>query len=666
VNAGARAARNLIVLAGQSLNKVPFSHSFAAQLSERFETETRLADTSIGGIAWAQWEDHAFDKRIQVPLSKAERVIVCFCGGTTDYAVGVSGAECYSDQVNVATAVRAAASAGVVKVIGSTTHPSATITGGNETQRVAGNALVVADASHAWDALADYAADPRLDDPTDTTYYQADGTHTTEAGAAAMVDIIAPLVSSFLLETFAPWAPGEEWPGTAGGAGRDGWSEFVRLYLTAAIGAGTPWTVGPDADARLDSGNVVSFPGMTGTSVLDVDLTADLTALHIQSGASTTAGVFSKPDAAVLEAEMWDPTGLYDPLNSESPYALDYRQRLAPGVPVACWAEIVDPDTGDITTMPMFTGTADRWSTKWAKHPNDRRTILQATDPTKLFTKLRYPAQTPVGSGDLISQRIDRIVAEYGWTGDVVGAVGAGHINYGLTATDMATSGWDQLQKLMELELGFLHFNRTGQLRWLDRTAWTTRASITPRIVLGDPALHPVAHDIVTSAVPLSFDRTLHNSVYAARTGGTVQHLQSDQSVNQWTEQPLTRDDLGLLNDADVTAWATQVLLLQAFPQVTLESVTVRPSLSADPSVAYIGILGAGFVTAILRIWWTPYGQQSIPVLVRIVGITTDITPWAWDQELQLAPSNASLYGPFFMVGPSSRDTLDDGYIVGY
>jgi hypothetical protein len=669
--AGARAARNVIVLAGQSLNNQPLgANSFANQLSERFEDETRLSDTSFGGIAWVQWAKDYWVHRILDPVPKAERVIVCMCGGTTDYTPGVnrSGPNCYADQVTVANLARAAAPAGVVKVIGSTTHPASSITGTNETDRTTGNALVVANASGAFDAVVDYAADPRLDDPFDTTYYQSDNTHETAAGAAVMVNLIDPLIRAFLLPEPAAWEPGDPWPGTAGGAGRDGWSPYIRLYLTAAIGAGTPFAVGPDPADKLDRGNVVSFPGQTDTSTLDVDLTANLTGLHLQAGAPTTAGVFSKPDAAVLEATLWDPDGIYDPLNADSPYGLDYRQRLAPGVPVACWAEIIDPTTATLSTMFMFTGTADRWATEWAKHPNDRRTVLQATDATKLFTKLHHPAQTPVGSGDHISDRITRILSEYGWTGTLDPPLiwSTGHIFGGLTATDMSATGWEQLQQLMELEIGYLHFGRTGKLRWLDRTAWTTRAQLKPRIELGDPAMHPLAHDIVTDAVPLSFDRNLHNSVYAGRTGGTVQHHQADQSVEKWTEQPLTRDTLGLLDDDDVTAWATQVLLLEAYPQVTLEQVTVQPALSANPAAAFIGVLGAGFVTAILRIWWTPHDQTSIPVLVRVVGLVTDISPWTWSMTMQLASSNAATYGPFFTVGPAVRDTLDDGFIVGY
>lgn len=701
-----RATRTVIVLAGQSLNAQPVgSSSFANQLAARFAGLARVVDTSQAGIAWLQWARTDWGHRIQVPLATGARVIVCMCGGTTDYSTTANrtGAQCYADQVTVSAAVKAARAAGVVKVIGSTTHPSTTLTGSNETNRAAGNVLVLADASTAFDAIVDYAVAPELDDPTDTTYYQGDGTHETAAGAAVMVDLVDPLirallvpayvapavdvagpVSKFLIdelgaqlldeaggplldESLPPaWVPGDPWPGTPGGAGRDGWSPYIRLYLTAAIGAGQPFTIGPGAHDQLDRGNVVAFAGQTVTSTLDVDLTPNLTALHVQGGAPQGAGVFSSPDAAVLEAELYDPTGLYDPLNGRSPYAVDHVQRLRPGVPVTAWTETVDPLTAAVTTLYLFTGTADRWESPWTFDVHDRRATLQATDPTKLFAKMHHPAQTPVGAGDFVSQRVARIVAEYGWTGTVIGPPvwATGHLFSGLPATDMSTTGWAALGALMELEIGFLHFTRTGSLRWLDRTAWTEVAFA--HVVLGNPADAANALDIVTGAVPANVDRNLHNSVYAAKSGGTVYHASASASVNDWGEQSLTRTDLGMVDDSDVIAWGQAVVGLEGYPHTGLESVTVQPSLAAQPWTAYTAVLSTGLVTGIVRVWWPAPGEAAVPIDSRLVGFSADISPWTISLDLQLVTANLSTNAPVFTVGPSARDELNAGNVLGF
>lgn len=61
-----------------------------------------------------------------------------------------------------------------------------------------GNVLVMADASVAFDYKVDLAGDSRLSDPTNTTYYQGDGTHLTTAGAQVVADLIAPSLNTIL------------------------------------------------------------------------------------------------------------------------------------------------------------------------------------------------------------------------------------------------------------------------------------------------------------------------------------------------------------------------------------------------------------------------------------------------------------------------------------
>jgi hypothetical protein len=71
-------------------------------------------------------------------------------------------------------------------------------------------------------------------------------------------------------------------------------------------------------------------------------------------------------------------------------------------------------------------------------------------------------------------------------------------------------------------------------------------------------------------------------------------------------------------------------------------------------------------VTAIIRTMWTPPGQDTVPVDSRIVGLSMDITPWDWSIELRTVSANLSTAAPIFTVGPSARDTLDAGNIVGF
>jgi hypothetical protein len=688
-----------VVFDGQSLNQVPAGHSYPETTMGTYQPAVPWFNVAVGGASWTQLTATRAQRFARIPGYGYG--IWVGCGGTTDLAVELdNGATLYANYWAYSDAARAA---GFSYIIATTITPSTTFDATMETNRVAANALILADASNKFDAVCDFAADPRLDDPSDTTYYTG-GLHFTAAGADVAAELMAPVLAAalpsttfsgtptgtpatlltetgdpLLTETGLPlltetalWAPGDPWPGTPGGASRDGWSPYVRLYLVADIGAGQPFTVGPDPAAKLNRGNVVAYPGQTVDSTLTVDLTADLTALHVQAGANTAAGVLSSSDAAVLDAELWDPDGKYDPLNPYSPYGLNSAQRLTGGNPVRCTAEIVNPDTAGITSIPMFTGTADLWAASWAKEPYDRRTNLQATDATKLFNKQQLPPETSfVGLFDSIRGRVERVAATFGWTGDILGpAVWTdGHLSaLGMQDTDMGGTGWDQLHEAIELEVGFVHFSRAGALRWLDRTAWTHKSF--PRILLGDMSDDPDAHDIVTDAVPLAFNKNLYNSIDAAPKPASgpplFDHVESTQSVAAWGEQHLTRGDLPVVSSDDSLAWAQYVLALHAYPQTTLESVTVQPSVSSAPWTAYIGVLGAGLVTSIIRTLWKPPNQPVVPIDSRMVGWSMDVDPWEWSLELKLVSANMSTNAPVFTVGPAVRDALNAGNIIGF
>jgi hypothetical protein len=116
-----------------------------------------------------------FTERCAPYIAKAsfEPTVYVLCGGHTDYAgEHDTGAQVYADAGALADKAR---SYGALYVICTTTFPSIAIAGADETQRQAGNALILADASNKFDAQIDFEVDG-LDDPLDTASY-FDGVH---------------------------------------------------------------------------------------------------------------------------------------------------------------------------------------------------------------------------------------------------------------------------------------------------------------------------------------------------------------------------------------------------------------------------------------------------------------------------------------------------------
>lgn len=108
-------------------------------------------------------------------------------GGINDLAAGVSAATIYANHL---TYLAARKSTGF-QTAESTILKATILTGPQETARQALNVLIRGDATK-YDVLFDFDADPRLQDPTNLTYFQPDGTHPTAAGAAVMGGIAAP------------------------------------------------------------------------------------------------------------------------------------------------------------------------------------------------------------------------------------------------------------------------------------------------------------------------------------------------------------------------------------------------------------------------------------------------------------------------------------------
>jgi hypothetical protein len=472
----------------------------------------------------------------------------------------------------------------------------------------------------------------------------------------------------------APWSPGDPWPsGTPGGAAAPAWGGYVRLWLRAALQPGRAFHMGAHQDDRLDAGNVLgggaavtSGAGRAGTgSSLWIDLTCDTIDAEIQGGATGSQGIFSKADAATITVTLADPTGKYDPLNGHSPYAYGGHSRLVPGTPVEAFAEVVDGDAGTWERHYLFVGTADSWGEDWTPHPNERTCQLIATDITKQFVRMDRPEQAPVGAGDTVQQRIHRIVDFFGWEGTVVDPPGGSLVT--LQATTLAQPAWELLNRATDDEIGYVHFDSDGALRWVNRQAWSVIAD--PVATFSCPYTHPVGHDVLTDASPSTLDTQMRNTVYASRSGGTMQTAQSESSVDRYGAYDYKRTDLGLNDDTQAGQWAEYVVVLYAYPQVSLADVTMQPSISDRSWEVWGEVLGLTMVTDLVRIIWAPPDRPDdvVDAASRVVGFSHRISRGQWELQWQLVAASALQFsGSVFTMGPHAQDRLDAGMVMGF
>ena len=447
----------------------------------------------------------------------------------------------------------------------------------------------------------------------------------------------------------------------------------MRLWIRAAIAAGRTFRMGDVAEDNLDAGNVLGggggaqLAGKAGIgSTLWIDLTCDVIDAEIQGGATGGSGIFSKADAATITINLADPSGKYDPLNGNSPYAYGGHSRLVPGVPVEAFAEVVNGDDGSWQRHYLFVGTADSWGEDWVAQPSSRTCQLLATDITKQFVRMNRPEQPEQGAGDTVQDRIHRIVEFFGWPGEVVDPAGGSDII--LQATTLAQPAWELLNRATDDEIGYLYFDAEGRLVWVNRQTWQVASE--PVIDFGCPYISGgTGFDVLTDAAPSTLDLQMRNRVHASRAGGAMQEALSQASIDRYGSYEDKRTDLGISTDLQVAEWAEYVVVLYAFPQISLSDVTMAPSLSERSWEVWNGALGITMVTDLVSIKWAPPDRPEdlIHAISRVVGYRHAISRGQWEVQWQLvAASSLQFSGSIFTMGSHARDRLDAGYVLGF
>ena len=132
-----------------------------------------------------------------------------------------------------------------------------------------------------------------------------------------------------------------------------------------------------------------------------------------------------------------------------------------------------------------------------------------------------------------------------------------------------------------------------------------------------------------------------NRGVYAGSTG-------TDQIVNDTANQALygirtiVRRNLLNLNDADVESAATNFVLLYSTPALRVSQLTCMPRSMSEAQAEAVAKLG---VWDGIQVSFTPVGADTAQQrIVRIEGVTHDITPMGWEMRLNCSGSGDQQY----------------------
>lgn len=186
-----------LTFTGQSMNILPGPPKDVPTMVTVQCGYSGTQNISVGGYGWldlAADADHMADLAACARNVSGLVDILVMNGGQGDILLdGMDGAESYAEAVSYATAARALGYDSIVGVTMPDFAASEIITAAMRTARTESNALLLADASDAFDVVADCGA--ALDDATDTAYFAAaDPLHLTQLGGSVMASVIAAAV----------------------------------------------------------------------------------------------------------------------------------------------------------------------------------------------------------------------------------------------------------------------------------------------------------------------------------------------------------------------------------------------------------------------------------------------------------------------------------------
>lgn len=366
------------------------------------------------------------------------------------------------------------------------------------------------------------------------------------------------------------------------------------------------------------------------TATLSNEVWTDITpyawSYRVNRGATRAEGPVLRFEAATLEVSLDNSDRRFDPTHLTGPYVLGGVSQVQPMRPVRVIAEY-----GGIA-YPIFSGYADEWEISFDE-PSDSTCVLTATDATKVMADFdRQPLVTAVGAGENSGARVHRILDSVNWP------AGQREIDTGvavLQATTLDRSGWDELLRVQDTEIGQVFIDARGYVVFRDRYANMLEAkSTTVQAVFGDGVgeLPFVDHGIVND------HQALINVARVANAGGTQQTAEDTDSRLQYLTHTFEKTDLLMQSDDAAADYAAFVLYMCKDPELRFTDLKVTGN---DDDALWPLMLGLEFGHRISLTRRPPGGGAAVTRECYIVGVAHEVPgPNEWRTTWALQPAS--------------------------
>lgn len=298
--------------------------------------------------------------------------------------------------------------------------------------------------------------------------------------------------------------------------------------------------------------------------------------------------------------------------------------------------------------IDLYIGQIDTMADKYTDAAASINSLWSLLDFFARFTIDDPPAlETPVGAGDLTSERVTRVLDVMEWPEELR------DIQTGVNTMQSTTLAQDRLEEMAtaaDAEGGALFISGDGLVTF-KANEWLLNdpRSQTPQMFAGAPGNNV---QVIAASTDWSTSR-VRNDVRMARKGGTEQRVVSGQSQTLYGPRTFQRYDLENDSDAAVLALANAYLDAFQWDRPRLETVGLYPLNSAGATEMMQLQLGDRVRIQISTIpGWSYTGEYWVNRISH--GVTND----DWNMSIRVDDTDLS--------PPLGQGSFSDGYDDGF
>lgn len=332
-------------------------------------------------------------------------------------------------------------------------------------------------------------------------------------------------------------------------------------------------------------------------------------------------------EAGTATVVLNDPNSDFSPFNPSSPY----YTKLLPLRKIRIYA--ITPLSGNDVEVNLFSGYITSYDTGFYQGVDATATVtLQCVDGFRLLNNVSTGNSPVPGAtaGQLSGARVNTLLSFSDFPGSMR-AIDTGD------STMQADPGGNRsllqaIQTVEQSEFGAFFMARSGKARFLDRTAVSEAADVTPRFYTDNntPGSYPYTD--------LDFaydDQLILNDVTVTRLGGTPQEVSDQFSIDTYFIKSGQRSDILVQTDQEANDQARTLLAARKDANLRIDSMNLTISGDDDEQRVLINLTSDIYTLVIIT--KTMPGGSLVTRELFIQGVQHDITPNSWKVKVLTA-----------------------------